>query len=84
VDTVFLARRSVRMQRLGLEPIISWQVAAADCRWRQSPDAAEIMDTPASGQLGGTFERQPASCAAALAVLDIIEGKSECSREHSG
>jgi len=34
---------------------------------------AEIMDTPASGQLGGTFSGNPASCAAALAVLDMIE-----------
>jgi 4-aminobutyrate aminotransferase/(S)-3-amino-2-methylpropionate transaminase len=41
---------------------------------------AEIMDTPASGQLGGTFSGNPASCEAALAVLDIIEKENLCSR----
>ncbi len=34
---------------------------------------AEIMDGPASGQLGGTFGGNPAACEAALAVLDVIE-----------
>jgi 4-aminobutyrate aminotransferase/(S)-3-amino-2-methylpropionate transaminase len=34
---------------------------------------AEIMDSPGSGQLGGTFAGNPAACEAALAVLDIIE-----------
>jgi 4-aminobutyrate aminotransferase/(S)-3-amino-2-methylpropionate transaminase len=31
---------------------------------------AEIMDAPGPGGLGGTFGGNPASCAAALAVLD--------------
>ncbi|MFJ8528906.1 4-aminobutyrate--2-oxoglutarate transaminase [Bacillus sp. NPDC094106] len=34
---------------------------------------AELMDAPGPGQLGGTFSGSPASCAAALAVLDVIE-----------
>jgi len=34
---------------------------------------AEIMDGPASGQLGGTFGGNPAACEAALAVLDVID-----------
>ncbi|MBV8205122.1 MAG: 4-aminobutyrate--2-oxoglutarate transaminase [Candidatus Eremiobacteraeota bacterium] len=34
---------------------------------------AEIMDGPTTGGLGGTFGGNPLSCAAALAVLDIIE-----------
>jgi 4-aminobutyrate aminotransferase / (S)-3-amino-2-methylpropionate transaminase / 5-aminovalerate transaminase len=34
---------------------------------------AEIMDSPAAGGLGGTFGGNPLACAAALAVLDIIE-----------
>lgn len=34
---------------------------------------AELMDAPGPGQLGGTFSGSPAACAAALAVLDIIE-----------
>src|SRR5690606_4256153 len=34
---------------------------------------AEVMDAPEPGQLGGTFGGSPISCAAGLAVLDIIE-----------
>ncbi|MBC6975384.1 4-aminobutyrate--2-oxoglutarate transaminase [Bacillus sp. Xin] len=34
---------------------------------------AELMDTPGPGQLGGTFSGSPVACAAALAVLDVIE-----------
>ncbi len=34
---------------------------------------AEIMDAPAPGGLGGTYGGNPVSCAAALAVLDVIE-----------
>ncbi|KEF38519.1 4-aminobutyrate aminotransferase [Schinkia azotoformans MEV2011] len=34
---------------------------------------AAIMDTPDVGQLGGTFAGSPMSCAASLAVLDVIE-----------
>lgn len=34
---------------------------------------ADIMDAPEMAQLGGTFGGSPVSCAASLAVLDIIE-----------
>ena len=34
---------------------------------------ADIMDAPGVGALGGTFGGNPLSCAAALAVLDIME-----------
>ncbi|HAV64761.1 MAG TPA: 4-aminobutyrate--2-oxoglutarate transaminase, partial [Verrucomicrobiales bacterium] len=34
---------------------------------------AKIMDAPAPGGLGGTYGGNPVACAAALAVLDIIE-----------
>lgn len=34
---------------------------------------AEIMDHPKAGAIGGTYGGNPMSCAAALAVLDIIE-----------
>ncbi len=34
---------------------------------------AEIMDAPDIAQLGGTFGGSPVSCAASLAVLDVIE-----------
>ncbi|MDM5426344.1 4-aminobutyrate--2-oxoglutarate transaminase [Bacillus mycoides] len=33
----------------------------------------DLMDAPGPGQLGGTFSGSPAACAAALAVLDVIE-----------
>lgn len=41
---------------------------------------AEIMDTPQPGALGGTYSGSPISCAAANAVLDIIEEESLCAR----
>jgi len=34
---------------------------------------AEIMDAPLAGGLGGTYAGSPIGCAAALAVLDVIE-----------
>ncbi|MFT5138828.1 MAG: 4-aminobutyrate aminotransferase/(S)-3-amino-2-methylpropionate transaminase [Lysobacterales bacterium] len=36
----------------------------------------EIMDAPDPGGLGGTFAASPPACAAALAVLDILERES--------
>src|SRR6266481_1323129 len=38
---------------------------------------AEIMDAPGPRGLGGTFAGNPLSCAAALAVLDAFEAKSQ-------
>src|SRR5437763_2402122 len=35
---------------------------------------AEIMDAPGPGGLGGTFAGNPLACAAANAVLDVLEG----------
>ncbi len=35
---------------------------------------AELMDSPAAGALGGTFGGNPASCAAANAVLELLPG----------
>jgi 4-aminobutyrate aminotransferase/(S)-3-amino-2-methylpropionate transaminase len=34
---------------------------------------AEIMDAPGPGGLGGTYAASPLACAAALAVIDVIE-----------
>jgi len=34
---------------------------------------AEIMDAPTAGGLGGTYGGNPVACAAALAVLDVME-----------
>jgi 4-aminobutyrate aminotransferase/(S)-3-amino-2-methylpropionate transaminase len=41
---------------------------------------AEIMDAPGPGGLGGTYAGSPIACAAALAVLDIIENEQLCAR----
>jgi len=40
----------------------------------------EIMDSPGTGSLGGTYSGNPVSCAAALAVLEVIEEDSLLSR----
>ena len=44
---------------------------------------AEIMDAPAPGGLGGTYAGSPLSCAAALAVLDVIEKENLCARANT-
>lgn len=41
---------------------------------------AEIMDAPGVGAIGGTYGGNPVSCAAANAVLDIIEEEGLCAR----
>jgi 4-aminobutyrate aminotransferase/(S)-3-amino-2-methylpropionate transaminase len=41
---------------------------------------AHIMDAPIPGGLGGTYAGSPIACAAALAVLDVIEQERLCAR----
>lgn len=41
---------------------------------------ASVMDAPAPGGLGGTYGGNPVACAAALAVLDVIEEEKLCAR----
>ena len=41
---------------------------------------AALMDAPDPGGLGGTFGGNPVACAAALAVLEVIERDSICAR----
>jgi len=41
---------------------------------------SEIMDAPLPGGLGGTYGGSPVACAAALAVLDVIEEENLVSR----
>ena len=36
------------------------------------------MDRPETGGLGGTYAGSPVACAAALAVLDVIEEERLC------
>jgi 4-aminobutyrate aminotransferase/(S)-3-amino-2-methylpropionate transaminase len=44
---------------------------------------AEIMDAPAPGGLGGTYAGSPISCAAGLAVLEVIEKENLCARANA-
>ena len=41
---------------------------------------AHIMDAPAPGGLGGTYAGSPIACAAALAVIEVIEQENLCAR----
>ena len=41
---------------------------------------APIMDAPLQGGLGGTYAGSPIACAAALAVLEVIEEEQLCAR----
>jgi 4-aminobutyrate aminotransferase/(S)-3-amino-2-methylpropionate transaminase len=41
---------------------------------------AEVMDKPVPGSIGGTYVGNPLACAAALAVLDVVEGEDLLSR----
>ena len=43
---------------------------------------AEIMDAPNPGGLGGTYGGNPVACAAALAVLDVIEEENLLERSN--
>jgi len=43
---------------------------------------AEIMDSPEPGGLGGTYGGSPLGCAAAHAVLDVIEAEQLCARSN--
>jgi len=44
---------------------------------------AEIMDAPEPGGLGGTYAGSPLACAAALAVLDVIDGEKLLDRANA-
>ncbi|GAA6203632.1 4-aminobutyrate--2-oxoglutarate transaminase [Thalassotalea sp. SU-HH00458] len=43
---------------------------------------SEIMDAPLPGGLGGTYGGSPVACAAALAVLDVIESENLIKRSN--
>ncbi|MCC5827565.1 aminotransferase class III-fold pyridoxal phosphate-dependent enzyme, partial [Alkalimonas sp.] len=44
---------------------------------------AEIMDAPLPGGLGGTYGGSPVGCAAALAVLDVLEQENLVERSRA-
>ncbi len=41
---------------------------------------AEVMDSPQTGGIGGTYGGNPVACAAGLAVFDIVESEGLCAR----
>jgi 4-aminobutyrate aminotransferase/(S)-3-amino-2-methylpropionate transaminase len=72
-------------ERLGLEPdlICMAKSLTGGLPMAAVTGRAEIMDTPASGQLGGTFSGNPIACEAALAVLDLIDRENLCARANA-
>ena len=44
---------------------------------------ADVMDAVDPGGLGGTYAGSPIACAAALAVLDVIEEQNLCARSRA-
>jgi 4-aminobutyrate aminotransferase/(S)-3-amino-2-methylpropionate transaminase len=63
------------VEHAGVEPDIMTLAKSLAGGWPLSAvtGKAEIMDAPAPGGLGGTYAGPPVACAAALAVLEIIE-----------
>src|SRR6185312_15426888 len=62
-------------ERYGIEPdfLVSSKSLGGGLPIAAVTGRAEIMDTPALGALGGTYNGNPLACATALAALDIAE-----------
>ena len=69
-------------QHLGLEPdlVVLSKSIAAGLPLSAVLGRAAILDSPQVGGLGGTFGGNPVSCAAALKVLEKVEGDNLCGR----
>jgi 4-aminobutyrate aminotransferase / (S)-3-amino-2-methylpropionate transaminase / 5-aminovalerate transaminase len=69
-------------ERYGIEPdlIVTAKSLGGGLPLAAVTGRAEIMDAPGPGGLGGTFAGNPLSCAAALAVLDLLEGENLLAR----
>jgi 4-aminobutyrate aminotransferase/(S)-3-amino-2-methylpropionate transaminase len=67
--------RMFAIEHAGVEPDIITTAKSLAGGWPLSAvtGKAEIMDAPAPGGLGGTYAGPPVACAAALAVLEVIE-----------
>ena len=81
----FHGRTMFAIEHAGVEPDL---MTVAKCLAGGFPlsgvvGKAEIMDAPAPGGLGGTYAGSPLSCAAALAVLDVIEKENLCARANT-
>jgi 4-aminobutyrate aminotransferase/(S)-3-amino-2-methylpropionate transaminase len=69
-------------QRLGVEPdlVMTAKSLAGGLPLSAVSGRADLMDAPGVGGIGGTFGGNPLACAAALAVLDVIEQEGLCDR----
>lgn len=67
---------------LGLEPdiIISAKSIAGGLPLSAITGRADVMDSVGDGGIGGTFGGNPVACAAALAVIDVLEGNLQRAR----
>ena len=66
----------------GVEPdlLVTGKSLAAGLPLAAVTGRAELMDAPQVGGLGGTYGGNPLACAAALAVLDVMEGEGLVAR----
>ncbi|HEX7083050.1 MAG TPA: aspartate aminotransferase family protein [Gaiellaceae bacterium] len=64
------------IEHYGVEPdlLVSGKTLGGGLPLAAVTGRAEVMDAPAAGGLGGTFGGNPAACAAAIAILDGLEG----------
>lgn len=74
--------RVFAMEHYGVEPdlITTAKSLAGGFPLSAVTGKAEVMDAPAPGGLGGTYAGSPIACAAAHAVLDVIESEGLCAR----
>src|SRR4029077_14982432 len=65
------------IEHYGIEPdlVVSGKTLGGGLPLAGVTGRAEIMDAVPAGGLGGTFAGTPRSCAAAIAILDSLEGQ---------
>lgn len=70
------------IERYGIEPdlVTMAKSLAGGMPLSAVSGRAHIMDAPQIGGLGGTYGGNPVACAAALAVLDVIQEEGLCQR----
>jgi len=71
------------IEHYGVEPdlLVSGKTLGGGLPLAAVTGRAEVMDAVPAGGLGGTFGGNPLSCAAAIAVLDAVEGSRTRSDE---
>jgi 4-aminobutyrate aminotransferase/(S)-3-amino-2-methylpropionate transaminase len=69
-------------EQLGVEPdmLLSAKSLGGGLPISAVTGRVEVMDSVGVGGLGGTFIGNPVSCAAAIAVLDMVEEQNLCAR----